>query len=287
VPPGRGRLPAARWRHHRRRCGQRVARAQDEPRPRAGSRGCPGQLEGISQDLVLLRALRRPLVRPALGQDRPVRVGAVNFDALPRRHGDRGRVQLHAKLRAEKVKHHPFRPALLSGISGRHGSAHGGAGSAGAPCPGVTVLATSGAPPGSRSWSPTRSLTILPSGPGRRRTIPVLSGPRQIWFTVCRGAMPVRAAIWSSSRGCERGCPPGPPQSGQPARRAARQRVPDHAAEPRAGLAPSWSRPGSHGPAATARSPGPGRRAAATRRVGTAGRARAGRRRARPAPPRP
>lgn len=57
--------------------------------------------------------------------------------------------------------------------------------------------------PGSWSWSPSHSLTTLPSGPGRRRTNPARSSERQIWFTACRGEMPVRAATWSSSRGRE------------------------------------------------------------------------------------
>jgi len=38
-----------------RRCGRRAAQAQNELRPRVEGRGYPGQLEGIGQDLVLLR----------------------------------------------------------------------------------------------------------------------------------------------------------------------------------------------------------------------------------------
>jgi hypothetical protein len=41
-------------------CGQRVAQAQDELGPRVDGGCYPGQLEGIGQNLVLLRALRRP-----------------------------------------------------------------------------------------------------------------------------------------------------------------------------------------------------------------------------------
>ena len=81
-----------------RRCGQRVAQAQDELRPRVDRGGYPGQLEGIGQDLVLLRALWRALVCPALGQDRPAHVGSVNLDAFPGRDGDGGWVQLKAEL---------------------------------------------------------------------------------------------------------------------------------------------------------------------------------------------
>ena len=62
---------------------------------------------------MLLRALGRPLVRPALGQDGPALVGAVNLDAFSGRDGNGGRVQLKAKPRAEEVEHHPFRTALL------------------------------------------------------------------------------------------------------------------------------------------------------------------------------
>jgi hypothetical protein len=103
-----------------------VAEAQSEARPRVESRGYPGQLEGIGQDLVLLRALGRPLMGPALGQDRPVRVGAVHYNSFPRRYDDDGGVQLEAELRTQEVKHHPFRAALLSGIPGRNDSAGGG-----------------------------------------------------------------------------------------------------------------------------------------------------------------
>jgi hypothetical protein len=53
-----------------RRCGQRVAQAQDELRPRVERGGYPGELEGVGQYLVPLRAFRRSLVRPALSQDR-------------------------------------------------------------------------------------------------------------------------------------------------------------------------------------------------------------------------
>jgi hypothetical protein len=104
-----------------RRCGQRVAQAQDEPGPRLDGGCYPRQFEGIGQDLVLLRALGRPLVRPALGQDGPAPVGAVNLDTFPGRYGDDGWVQLKAEPRAEEVKHDPFRTALLSGVSCRHG----------------------------------------------------------------------------------------------------------------------------------------------------------------------
>jgi hypothetical protein len=36
------------------------------------------------------------------------------LDAFPGRDGDGVWIQLEAELRAEKVKHHPFRAALLS-----------------------------------------------------------------------------------------------------------------------------------------------------------------------------
>jgi len=117
-------------------CGQWVAQAQDELRPWVDGGCYPGQLEGIGEDLVLLRALRRPLVCPALDQDGPAPVGAVNLDAFPGRDGDGGWVQLKAKPRAEEVKHHPFCTALLSGVSCRHGSIRNRGRVGGCSCPG-------------------------------------------------------------------------------------------------------------------------------------------------------
>ena len=64
-----------------------------------------------------------------------------------------------------------------------------------APVTGKASLTCPGLLPGSRSWSPSHSLTSLPSGPGRRRTIPARSSARQIWFTVCRGEMPARGDL--------------------------------------------------------------------------------------------
>ena len=184
-----------------RRCGQRVAQAQDELRPRVDGGCYPGQLEGIGQDLVLLRALRRPLVRPALGQDGPAPVGAANLDTFPRRDGDGGWVQLKAEREPRRSSITRSAPRCSAESPAGTAPSATAAGLADAPIPGTAAFAGSGMLPDSRSRSPSHSLTILPSGPCRRRTVPARSSARQIWFTVCRGEMPARAATWSSSRG--------------------------------------------------------------------------------------
>ena len=50
----------------------------------------------------------------ALGQDGPVRVSAVDLDALTRWNGERGGIQLPAHLLAEQVQHDPLSVALLT-----------------------------------------------------------------------------------------------------------------------------------------------------------------------------
>ena len=178
-----------------RRCGQRVAQAQDQLRPRVDGGGYPGQLEGIGQHLVPLRALGRSLVRPALNQDRPARAGTIDLDALPGRDGDGGGIQLAAQLRAEQVQHHPFRAALLSGIPGRHSPGiQDGAGTGESACPGNGSAHRSWAASGFPVRVPEPFVDDLAIGSGRRRTIPSRSSARQIWFTVCRGEMPACAA---------------------------------------------------------------------------------------------
>ena len=181
-----------------RRCGQRVAQAQDQLRPRVDSGGYPCQLEGIGQHLVPLRALGRSLVRPALGQDRPARVGTIDLDALPD-----GTVMVAGFSSEPSCA--PSRSSITR--SAPRCSAESPAGTAPAfwtvpalaraPVTGKASLTCPGLLPGSRSWSwsPSHSLTILPSGPGRRRTIPARSSARQIWFTVCRGDMAARGDL--------------------------------------------------------------------------------------------
>lgn len=77
-------------------------------------------LKASARTLCFCALLGGPLVCPALGQDRPAGVGAVDFDALPGRDSNGVGIELAAQLRAEEVQHYPFRAALLSGISGRH-----------------------------------------------------------------------------------------------------------------------------------------------------------------------
>jgi hypothetical protein len=184
-------------------CSQRVAEAQDELRPRVAGGGYPGQLEGVCEYLVALRALRRSLMGPALGQDCLARVGAVDFDALPDGtvivagfSSQPSRAPRRSSITRSAARCSPESPA---GAVRAPGAAPA---SAGAPVPGAAP-AGAGVLPRCCSWFPSHSLTTLPSGPGRRRTIPARSSARQTWFTVCRGEMPVRAAIWSSSRGRE------------------------------------------------------------------------------------
>jgi hypothetical protein len=50
----------------------------------------------------------------ALGQDGPVRVSAVDLDALSRRDSERSGVQLLAQLPAEHIEHDPLSVALLA-----------------------------------------------------------------------------------------------------------------------------------------------------------------------------
>jgi hypothetical protein len=191
-----------------RRRGKRVAQAQDELWPRVDGGGYPGELEGIRQDLVLLRALRWPLVRPALGQDRPARVGAVDFDGLPGRDSEVAGFSSRPSCAPRRSSITRSAPRCSAESLAGAAPFAMAAGSAGAPSWCTGALAAAGVPPGSRSCAPSHSLMILPSGPGRRRTIPACSSARQTWFTVCRGeipvrAIPVRAAIWSSFRGWE------------------------------------------------------------------------------------
>jgi hypothetical protein len=59
-------------------------------------------------------------VRPALHQDGPGRVRAIDLDPLTGSDGDRSRVQFQAQLTAEHVQHYSFSVELLSRTSRRN-----------------------------------------------------------------------------------------------------------------------------------------------------------------------
>jgi len=105
----------------KRRRGKGVTQAQDKVRPRVQRAGDPGKLERIGQDLMALRGLRRPLVRPALHQDRPGCVSTIDFDVFAGGDGDRSEIQLLTQLPAEQVQHHSFSSPLPTdyGCEGR------------------------------------------------------------------------------------------------------------------------------------------------------------------------
>jgi len=57
---------------------------------------------------------------PALDQNRPAGIGAINLDPCAGRDCDRGRLEVQAALPTQKVKHDPFGVSLLARVSRRH-----------------------------------------------------------------------------------------------------------------------------------------------------------------------
>ena len=155
-----------------------VAQAQDQLRPGIQGAGDPGQFECVGQDFMALRRFRCSLVCPALDQDRPASVGAIDFHPGARSNCDPGRLQAPAKLSAKQVQHDALSVPLLLGTPRRARMASGQ----------LTVVLAATAPadsaprPGSASLScpvsawltSSSSLTIFPSGPTSRRSTPPL-----------------------------------------------------------------------------------------------------------------
>jgi hypothetical protein len=59
-------------------------------------------------------------VCPALHQDGPGCVSAIDFDTLAGSNGDRGGIQLLAQLAAEQIEHHSFSVTLLARTARRN-----------------------------------------------------------------------------------------------------------------------------------------------------------------------